>query len=332
MEKRGTLRYRSIFWPILLIGVGVIWLLANLEVIEGVNWRILWRFWPLILIAIGLDIIFARRTPLLGAVLGLGTVALVILILAIAPSLGLVTSTEIFTDRFTEPVGAAELAQLEMELSVGPLTIDALSDSSQLIDAEITHIGKIRFNAQGDSTKTITLEQESEMGINLFEWPDEELTWDIGLSPDIPLFLELRGGVGDAQLDLSGLQLTGVDVDLDVGGLDLKLPAMDQSLAVKVRGGVGEVRITIPSGANVSLDLDGDVGDFVIEIPDDAAVRLDATVDVGKIRVPSTMNKVSGDEDDFIGESGVWETSGFESASRRITIEFNGGVGDLTLR
>ena len=90
MERKGTIRYRSIFWPILLIGVGVTWLLVNLGVISGVDWRILWRFWPLILIAIGLDIIFARRTPILGAILGLGTVALAILILALAPSLGLV--------------------------------------------------------------------------------------------------------------------------------------------------------------------------------------------------------------------------------------------------
>jgi len=35
--------YRSIFWPILLVGVGVIWLLANLEIIPGWNWWNLWR-------------------------------------------------------------------------------------------------------------------------------------------------------------------------------------------------------------------------------------------------------------------------------------------------
>jgi hypothetical protein len=332
MERKGTIRYRSIFWPILLIGVGVTWLLVNLGVISGVDWRILWRFWPLILIAIGLDIIFARRTPVLGAILGLGTVALAILILALAPSLGLTTSAEIFTDHFTAPVGVATSAEVEIDLSVGPITIDALSDSSQLVDAEITHIGEIFFESRGEEKKTVRLEQEKGLEFNMLYSPEEELEWDIGLSPDVPLFLELQGGVGNAQMDLSKLQLTGVDVDLDVGEMDLTLPETGEVYTVKVKGGVGEVRITIPEGANVRLDLDGDVGDFMIEVPEGAAIRLDAETDVGDIRVPSSLHKVSGEEDDFIGESGVWETTGYSSADRQITIEFKGGVGDLTLR
>ncbi len=332
MESKGSLRYRSIFWPILLIGVGVLWLLINLEIIPGVNWRILWRFWPLILIAIGLDVIFSRRTPILGALLGFGTVGLAILILVLAPSLGLVTSTEVSTDRFTESVGAAESAQVEIDLSVGSITIDELSDSSYLVDAEITHIGEIRFDSRGEGNKSITLQQEKGLEFNLFDWPEEELEWDIRLNPDVPISLQLKGGVGEAQINLSALQVTGVDINLDVGGLDLTLPAMDERYIVKVQGGVGEVRITIPDGANITLDLEGDVGDFIIDVPDDADLRLEASTDVGDIRVPSSLRKVSGDDDDFVGESGTWETTGYGTASRRITIEFNGDVGDFTIR
>jgi hypothetical protein len=332
MEKRGRSGYRSIFWPILLIGVGVLWLLVNLNVITGVNWRILWRFWPVILIAIGLDVIFSRRAPILGVVLGLGTVALLILILVFAPSLGLTTSTEITTEQFKVPIGVAESANVDLEVSVGPLTVDALSDSNQLLEAEITHIGDIRFTDHGQEKKDISLQQEKNLEFNILDWPDEELAWDISLSPDVPIFLELNSGVGETHLDLSGLQLTGLEVDLDVGGLDLKLPAMDEAYSVIVKGSVGNVLISIPSNASVNLDLDGDVGDFVIEIPEDAAVRLEADIDVGIIRLPDSLHQLSGDRDDFIGESGVWETSGFENASHKITITFNGGVGDLRIR
>jgi hypothetical protein len=332
MERKDNRRYRSIFWPILLIGIGIIWLLANLEIIPGVNWRILWRFWPFILIAIGLDVIFARRSPILGALLGFATVALAILIMVFAPSLGLVTSTEISTDRFTEPVGLTKSAQVDIELSVGPIAIDALSDSTQLLDAEITHVGKILFESQGEEEKKVTLQQEKDLTFNRFEWPEEDLDWDIGLNPEVPIFLELKGGVGDAELDLSELQITGIDVDLDVGGLNLTLPTMDDMYTVKVNGGVGEVRITILEGANLRLDLEGDVGDFVVNVPEDAAVSLDANTDVGNIKVPSSFIKRSGEEDHFIGESGIWETSGYRSADRRISIDFNGGVGDLIIR
>src|SRR4030067_2074934 len=219
MQEKMTFRYRSIFWPVLLIGVGVIWLLANLEIIPGINWRILWRFWPLILIVIGLDVIFARRAPILGAILGAGTVGLAILLLVLAPYFGLVTSSEVITENFSEPVGIAKSAQIEIDLSVGPITIKALTDSNQLMEAEITHIGEIRFNTQGDEEKTITLKQERDLEFDVLNWLEEELRWDVGLNPDVPLFLELQGGVGEAELDLSNFQLTGVDVDVDVGGV-----------------------------------------------------------------------------------------------------------------
>ena len=332
MESRRRYRYRSIFWPILLIGIGVIWLLANLEIVPGINWRILWRFWPLIFIAIGLDVIFASRAPILGAILGLVTVGLAILLLLLAPSLGLKTSTEVITETFSEPIGAAESAQIYIDLSVGKTDVYALSDSTQLVDAEITHIGEILFQTRGEEKRTIELTQKESLEIRFTDWPEEELRWDIGLSPQIPLYLELRGGVGEVDLELSELQLSGLDIDVDVGGLNLTLPAMDEFYAVKVRSDVGEVKITILEGADVKLDLAGDVGDFSIILPDDAAVRLDAETDVGGIQLPAGFRRVSGDEDDLIGESGVWETENYDSADRQITIEFKGDVSSLRLR
>jgi len=48
-KKYSHNAYRSFFWPVILIGVGVIWLLSNLNLIPGDNlWiliRLLWRDW-----------------------------------------------------------------------------------------------------------------------------------------------------------------------------------------------------------------------------------------------------------------------------------------------
>ena len=52
MEEKGSFQYRSLFWPILLIGVGVVWLLGNLGYIPMPSLRMLIRLWPLILIVI----------------------------------------------------------------------------------------------------------------------------------------------------------------------------------------------------------------------------------------------------------------------------------------
>ena len=74
------------------------------------------------------------------------------------------------------------------------------------------------------------------------------------------------------------------------------------------------------------------MGEVTIKLPEDAAVRLDASIGVGRVQVPSNFRKISGGDSDFVGEDGVWETAGFDSADRQISIHFNGGVGGLILR
>ena len=59
VERQG---YRSLFWPIILIGVGLIWLLGNFGIISGANLAVLFRLWPLALIVIGLDLLFGRQS------------------------------------------------------------------------------------------------------------------------------------------------------------------------------------------------------------------------------------------------------------------------------
>src|SRR4029077_5572616 len=53
-------RYRSFFWPVVLIAIGVIALLAELDVISSDRLYRLADLWPLILIVIGLELILRR--------------------------------------------------------------------------------------------------------------------------------------------------------------------------------------------------------------------------------------------------------------------------------
>ncbi len=68
---------QSIFFPLLLVAVGVFLLLNTLKIIEGSPWELLVRLWPLILILGGLDGLY-RRDGFVGPVIfiGLGTIFL----------------------------------------------------------------------------------------------------------------------------------------------------------------------------------------------------------------------------------------------------------------
>ena len=65
----------SIFWPIVLIAAGIIFLLSNIGVLSSGVGELLGTYWPLIFVAAGLDGIF-KREGWVGSIIliGLGTV------------------------------------------------------------------------------------------------------------------------------------------------------------------------------------------------------------------------------------------------------------------
>jgi hypothetical protein len=326
--------YRSIFWPVLLIGFGLIWLMVNIGILPGWNWGSLWRLWPLFLIAIGLDLLIARRSALMGAIVAVATLGLVVVLILAGGLLGYNGNrAELITEQFSEPIGQAESAEIELDLSVGPTTVYALDDDL-LFDAEVTHIGEIEFSVSGTEQKSIRLDEER-LNVDA-RWPDlvdqDRLAWDIGITSLIPISLEINGGVGEANFDLGEFILENLSVDVGVGDLTLTLPGQDEEYAVRLDGGVGETIIEIERGANIILTIDGSVGDVYVDVPSAAEVRVDASVGVGNIRLPSDFQRVSGSNDNFVGDSGVWETDGYDDADLRITISFDGGVGDFVIR
>jgi hypothetical protein len=58
---RGPRSGGSLFFPILLISLGIIFLLRNTGALPGDAWDLILRLWPLILIAMGLDNILTRQ-------------------------------------------------------------------------------------------------------------------------------------------------------------------------------------------------------------------------------------------------------------------------------
>ncbi len=128
-KPRHHYRYRSLFWPMVLIGAGVVWLLYSLDVVSTSNLAVLGLVWPVFVIGIGVG---PPRGPpvsdLASAAVGVVTVGIVVVSLAVGPSLGWVGSTELTTETFSTPVGEATQAQIEMGLSGYTTSIHALPD------------------------------------------------------------------------------------------------------------------------------------------------------------------------------------------------------------
>ena len=323
-------RPRSLLWPILLVGAGVILLLANLNVIPLASLALLFRLWPLLLVVAGLDVLFGRRLPWLGGLVGLVVVALVVAFLLAAPRIGLPAPPQAQTGRFVEPLGEASAARVTLDLTDAPTTIQPLADSDDLIDANLVYLGEIVFTVRGEAEKAVSLSQRLDPSLvlaNPFEL-SEEVRWHIGLTPQVPLELTVDGGSGTVEADFGMLQLAGLAVDIGSGQIDLALPAGGERYLARFDGGSGQMSIRIPDGAAVELEIEGGSGEIVLDVPD-TAVRVEVRDSgSGEVRVPAGLDLVSGDDDE-----GVWETCDSAGADRRITIRVEGvGSGSIEVR
>jgi hypothetical protein len=72
LNKRSKVSWddRDLFWPVLMAGFGLLWLLVNLNYLPMENMAVLIGLWPALLVAAGLDLLVGRRWPLAGALLG----------------------------------------------------------------------------------------------------------------------------------------------------------------------------------------------------------------------------------------------------------------------
>ena len=315
-EPKKTSAYHhshSVFWPLLLIGAGVLLLMSNLGYISLPAWSVLWRLWPLTLVAIGIDIIFGRSRfgSLISGVLILALIAGAVALAFFAPNIP-------FLDKLSQPegwhtehieysLGDIEAATVTIDWTSVPGSLEALVDSPYLISGDITYQGELDFNVnerRGNADVMVDSHYNGTWFSPSFgSSPDGK--WDIGLSPNIPLDLNLDAGSGSCNFDLSGLELS--DLYLDSGS--------------------GSVTLALPSGSSFDAFIDSGSGSVKISIPDDVGVRVEIDSGSGSFRPNGRFVFVSGERDD----DGVWETENFSTAEYTITLEIDQGSGSITL-
>jgi hypothetical protein len=306
---------RSLFWPIALITFGVLLMLSNLGLIPSTGWAILWRFWPVALIALGIDVLIGRRS-VAGAIAS-GVLLLVLVGLAIGVALfaeqipylvELAKPAEVHIDHITYPLDAIERATVTIHWTAAPAYLRALTDSPNLLEADVAYRGELAFNVQrAGNEATLTLDTLLQgISYGTFAFDDHDQRWDVQLSPEVALDLRLNAGSGRGDFDLSALDLSNLTLDVSSGAVDLVLPA-EPSFDGQIAGGSGALTVHTPPASGLRIILTSGRGEF------DPGERL---------------TLVAGERDG----DGTWETPGFDRADYRITLTVDQGSGAVRIR
>lgn len=296
MENRRP----SLIGPLILITIGVLFLLVNLGYLPLSLWEIAFRFWPLILILIGVETLIGRRSVIGGLAIAAMWLALVAGMVWLALTTRSAHAT--VTETINQPAGEITRATIDLNIGFANVVVKALGeDTNDLMRGTFRHaegiqIGKV-FNTSGNEGR-LTLREER---VNFFTAGMTEARWEIALNPTLPLTLRLDGGVGRADLDLSALTLSELEV----------------------KAGVGSVHITAPQRGKVTMRLDGGVGNLHITIPEGVAARIQVDRGIGTVRV---------NEARFPQAGNVYQSANWERTENQITIQISGGIGTIEVR
>jgi len=223
-------RMGPVFWPILLIAVGVIFLLSNLGMLPFDAGQ-LWRLWPLILVVIGLDVLleaFWRR--------------------------GRPGSEPLSIDR-----DSLSEAEVIVEFGAGTLRVGAGASAGKLLEGEFSdgaeyqmRPGQVRLYGSRDW--------------NWWGWwGGGGRRWDVRLTPDIPLRLRFHLGACQSTLDLGDLRVT--DLALETGAADTRVqfPRSAGMTRAKLKSGAASVRLSVPEGVAARITATMAIGSLDVD-------------------------------------------------------------------
>jgi hypothetical protein len=309
---RPRRRPPSLFWPLVLIGAGVILLLSNLGYLPWQSWNILWRLWPLLLVAIGIDLLIGRRS-MVGVIVStllilllIGSAVAVLFFAQNIPAwVELAQPVELRTEHVEYPLADVERASATIDWTSAPGYLSALRDSPNLIEGDVTYRGQLIFDVdvRGDRADVKLDSHYTGPWFGPFDFGERaEERWDVKLSPNVPLDLTFDAGSGPCDFDLTGLQVSDLFLDAGSGPIDLALPS-ESTFEVRMDGGSGPVAESV--GARVVLDSGS-----------------------GPFRPDERFRLVEGERN----RDGVWETDNFRTAEHTILLEIDQGSGPISIR
>ncbi len=255
-------------WGLFLLFLGVTFLLQTLNVLPWGLWSTLWRFWPVLLINAGLGILLRRYNTWLVSILIL-SLLFGSLGIAIWQYGGVATDTAATTGSYAAPLDGLERGRVQVDLSAGSLTIDSLPvgspDFATVASRLETSDLKVDFRSE-DSEGVLSL---SMARVDRRPRDKVDREWDVRLSRQLSLTLEVRLAVTDSRLDLSELVITDLQMDVDLGNYIVEIPAAAGTTQAQIKASLANLEITVPDGVaariktNTSLSvLEVDEGRF----------------------------------------------------------------------
>ena len=285
------MKFRNIFWGIILVFIGTLGILNNLNVIDF-SWHKLWALWPVVLILWGISILPVK--DFLKTLLVVVTLLLSVFYISTEAVNNNSFSSHFrwnfhndnYYDDDDESYNYEEdndsliagnsgsfLIPFPENIKTATLIVDAVAGEFDLRDST-TNLATFKINnkylarkytyfvkTQGDNAKvniTFKKHENVKLGHNKGKAVlklNSKPVWD----------LQFNAGAADLEMDLSAFKVKKVDIDAGAANIDVKIGDKLKKVNVDIDAGASSITLRIPKNAACVVDVDTFLSDKTFE-------------------------------------------------------------------
>ncbi len=297
-EKRGGWDMSRAFWGLLLVLVGLLILLDNLDIVD-VNLANVWQLWPLLIVGWGVSLL---KLP----GVGWSVVSMVLMLASLALVAWAAVGTGTLFDRaetrnFTEQVAVesdgTKNLDVIIEAGVGDITIESTDENSvgATLDSSFANLYR-QSRTVGDTQRVLI----STHGNNMMWRGDMHNELAVRLPKEILTIATLKAGASDVSADLADINLRELVLDTGASSVNVTLGDVANKLDVELNVGASSIVMRVPKESGIKVELDSGLSSRNLE---------------------GLVNK--GD--------GIYETDNFDTATKTIQITGSMGVASFEL-
>lgn len=211
------MRRGGLFWGIILLLVGLLLLLNNLDVIAVDVWG---AMVAVVLIAVGVSLLW-------GMLAGSGAVQ---------------------GDEVAIPLEGAGHARIRVKHGAGRLRVSGGTSPDALVEGTFSSGLRYRTQLSGEELDVEMSPGGFPFGLMPWSWGREGLGWSFALNSEIPLSLSFETGASDAHLDLSEVRVSDLRLSTGASSVNVTLPSHAGRTQVRVEAGAASVALRVPPG------------------------------------------------------------------------------------
>ncbi len=252
------MKYKNIFWGIVLIGLGVLFILKNLNVIQF-NWVYLLELWPLLLVFWGISLLPVKEI-----------IKFVLYVVALIIGIYLINTSKFdsvwywkfkkmseysYREQLIEEDYKSEYKYAHLKLSAVSGVFNVKGNTDKLISfSNKSNIGNYKIDEKiNDSTIIVKLGLENSI-VNIDKSGDNNSLLLLNNNPIWNLYFE--AGASDINLDVRDFKVEKVKFDGGATNLNITLGNKYPNTNINVEAGASSIKISIPRTSGCELVMD----------------------------------------------------------------------------